>query len=307
MSPLGKPATQLMVVVAALALSATGQDLAPRAYVISPMGSNAITVSYAFNDGAILLDPTIPIEDLQGRFSVPILGYYRSFGLFGRSANVAVALPYGVGNFSGVVIGQPTSVYRSGLADGRVRVAVNLRGGRAMSVPEFIKYRERTVIGASLTVIVPTGQYDPARLINPGAHRVGFKPEVGLTRRLGRWAWDGYGGLWVFTENPTFFPGNSIRKQNMITSLEFHLGYYLRPRAWVSFDSNFWVGGNTVVNGVENQDRARNSRVGGTISLPLSRHNSLKFSASTGAIVRVGGNFTTITAGWQYSWLTKPK
>ncbi len=40
--------------------------------------------------GAILLDPTIPIEDLQGRFSTPILGYYRSFGLFGRSANVAV-------------------------------------------------------------------------------------------------------------------------------------------------------------------------------------------------------------------------
>jgi hypothetical protein len=93
----------------------------------------------------------------------------------------------------------------------------------------------------------------------------------------------------------------------VITSLEFHLGYYLRPRAWVSFDSNFWVGGNTVVNGVENQDRARNSRLGGTISIPLSRHNSLKFSASTGAIVRVGGNFTTITAGWQYSWLTKPK
>ncbi len=170
---------------------------------------------------------------------------------------------------------------------------MNLRGGRAMSVPEFIKYRERTVIGASLTVIVPTGQYDPARLINPGAHRVGFKPELGLTRRLGRWAWDGYGGLWVFTENSSFFPGNSVRKQNMITSLEFHLGYYLRPRAWVSFDSNFWVGGNTVVNGVENQDRARNSRLGGTISMPLSRHNSLKFSASTGAIVRVGGNFTT--------------
>ena len=260
MSAVRKLTTRSIAVVAALALSATAQDLSPRAYVITPVGSNALSVSYAFNDGAILLDPTIPIEDLQGRFSVPILGYYRSFGLFGRSANVAVALPYGIGNFSGVVIGQPTSVYRSGLADGRVRVAVNLRGGRAMSVPEFIKYRERTVIGASLTIIVPTGQYDPARLINPGAHRVGFKPEVGLTRRLGKWAWDGYGGLWVFTENSSFFPGNSVRKQNLITSLEFHLGYYVRPRAWVSFDSNFWVGGNTVINGVENQDRARNSR-----------------------------------------------
>jgi hypothetical protein len=113
--------------------------------------------------------------------------------------------------------------------------------------------------------------------------------------------------VWLFTTNSTFFPGTAVRKQNAITSFESHLGYYLRPRLWVSADVNFWVGGNTVLNGVENQDRARNSRVGGTASIPITRHQSLKFAYSTGAIVRVGGNFTSITAAWQYSWLTKPK
>jgi hypothetical protein len=74
---------------------------------------------------------------------------------------------------------------------------------------------------------------------------------------------------------------------------------------WASFDSNFWFGGNTVLNGVANDDRARNSRLGGTLSLPITRHQSLKVSASHGAVVRVGGDFTNIIVGWQYSWLDK--
>src|SRR4051794_25925234 len=93
----------LASVVLTFALCARAQDLAPRAYVITPNGSNAVIVSYGFNTGAVLLDPTIPIEDFQGRFSTPILSYYGSFGLLGRSANVVVALPYAVGHFSGVV------------------------------------------------------------------------------------------------------------------------------------------------------------------------------------------------------------
>jgi len=155
--------------------------------------------------------------------------------------------------------------------------------------------------------VTPTGQFDPARLINPGANRWGFKPELGFSRRKGRWALDGYVGAWLFTTNSQFFPGTSVRKQNPIGSLEFHLGYYIRPKLWTSFDTNFWSGGSTVVNGVSNRDGARNSRVGGTVSLPLTRHQSIKFTASTGAIVRVGGNFTSITAGWQYGWIDKPK
>ena len=281
------------------------QDLTPRAYLITPTGSNALILSYSYNTGNILLDPTIPITDLKAQFQVPILSYYHSFGFFGRSANVAVALPYGYGHFEGLVYDSATRISRSGLADARMRFSVNLRGGPAMRLPEFVKYRERTIIGASITMVVPTGQYDPARLINPGANRWAFKPEIGLGRRWGRWALDGYAGAWLFTSNPQFFPGNTFRHQNPITSFEFHFGYYIKPKMWLSFDSNFWAGGSTVANGVAHDDAARNSRLGGTCAIPITRSQSLKFSASRGAIVRVGGNFTNITAGWQYSWLGK--
>jgi hypothetical protein len=264
-----------------------------------------VILSGSYNSGEILLDPTIAIKDLNARFQVPVLSFYRSFAFLSRSANIAVALPYGYGHFEGSVVGAATRVSRSGLADSRVRLAVNLHGGPAMRLAEFAKHRERTVIGASMTMVIPTGQYDPARLINVGTNRWAFKPEVGLSQRWGPWAVDGYAGLWIFTANPKFFPGTVNREQNRIGSFEFHLGYYVRPRMWVSFDSNFWSGGNTVLNGIPNDDRARNSRMGGTVSVPITRHHSLKLSVSQGAVVRAGGDFTNITAGWQYSWLDK--
>jgi hypothetical protein len=297
----------LVCALVGLSIVVTGQDLTPRAYVITPTGSNAVILSFAYNTGEILLDPTVPIEDLNAQFQIPILSFYHSFGLLSRSANIAVALPYGYGNFEGSVIGSQTRVSRSGLADGRIRFSVNLHGGPAMKLADFVKHHERTIIGASITMVVPTGQFDPARLINPGANRWAFKPEVGLSQRWGRWVVDAYGGVWLFTANPHFYPGNRLREQNPIGSLEFHGGYIFQPKLWATFDTNFWMGGSTVIDGVSNDDRARNSRIGGTFAVPITRHQSLKFSASRGAIVRVGGNFNSLTAGWQYSWVGKPK
>ena len=136
--------------------------------------------SYVYNSGEILLDPTVPIEDLNAQIHVPILSFYHSFNFFSRSANVAVAMPYGYGHFRGLVLGNDTRITRSGLADSRIRVSVNLLGGPAMTVPEFVKHQERLIIGASVTVVAPVGQYDPARLINPGANRWAAKPEIGV-------------------------------------------------------------------------------------------------------------------------------
>jgi hypothetical protein len=45
-------------------------------------------------------------------------------------------------------------------------------------------------------------------------------------------------------------------------SLEGHLSYDVKPRLWLSLDSNFWYGGRTSVSGVENpQTLQENSRM----------------------------------------------
>jgi hypothetical protein len=48
------------------------------------------------------------------------------------------------------------------------------------------------------------------------------------------------------------------------------------------------------------------SRLGGTGSLRLSRHHSVKISYSNGTYVRFGGNYQNVSVAWQYSWLGRP-
>src|SRR5262249_27237668 len=116
-----------------------------------------------------------------------------------------------------------------------------------------------------------------------------------------------------FTTNPEFFsqnqynPGVTAQSKSPVGAFEGHLSYDVRPRLWASLDGNFWVGGSTSLNGVPSpQTSERNSRIGGTVSIPISRHQSVKFSYSNGAYIRYGGNFQNVSVGWQYSWIGRP-
>jgi hypothetical protein len=237
-----------------------------------------------------------------------------SFSAFGRSANVTGSLPYALGNFQGTVVGAEKRLYRSGLLDSSFRLSVNLKGVPAMPVLEFRKWQQKILLGVSLKVVAPTGQYDPTKLINWGANRWGFKPEFGYSERWGHWVLDGYSGVWFYTKNPeffshnAFFPGTQPQSQKPIGAFEGHLSYDVKPHLWFSLDGNYWFGGKTTLNGVENPlTFEKSSRIGGTASIPVNKHQSLKFSYNNGAYIRYGGNYQSVSVAWQYSWLGRPK
>jgi hypothetical protein len=289
------------------------QDLSPRAYVITPLHSNAVVLTWSFFSGTILFDGTAPITGATGTYHVPIFSYYHSFNFFGRSANATGSLPYAVGNFNGTVQGAEKNLYRSGLVDSAFRFSVNLKGGPAMPAREFMKWQQKTLLGFSLKVVAPTGQYDPTKLINWGANRWGFKPELGYSERWNHWVLDGYMGAWLFTKNPeffshnAFFPGTQSQSQKPIGALEGHFSYDVRPHLWFSLDANYWFGGKTTLNGVENPlTLQKNSRIGGTAAIPVSKHQTLKISYNNGAYIRYGGNYQSVSVAWQYSWLGRP-
>ena len=293
----------------------SAQDLAPRAYVITPLHANAITLTYSFYDGSINYNGALPVSGATGTYSVPIFSYYHSFGLFGRSANIVASLPYGVGTFRGTAFGAEQHLYRSGLLDSAFRFSVNLKGGPAMPPQKFVKWKQKVLLGASLKVVAPTGQYDPTKLINWGTNRWALKPEFGYSERWGgKWVLDGYFGVWFFTTNRdfwsrnTFYAGTRSQSQNPIGAVEGHLSYDFKPRLWASVDGNFWFGGSTSVDGVQNPlTQAANSRIGGTVAVPITKHQTLKFSYSDGTYIRFGGNYQNVSAAWQYSWLGRPK
>jgi hypothetical protein len=312
MQPLVKLGLAAVITVCSLSLCA--QDLSPRAYVITPIHSNAVIVTWSFYSGTILFNGTAPVTGATGTYHVSIFSYYHAFNFFGRSANVTGSLPYAVGNFQGTAMGAEKYLYRSGLADSAFRFSVNLKGGPAMPVQKFAKWQQKMLLGVSLKVVAPTGQYDPTKLINWGANRWGFKPEFGYSQRWGHWVIDGYTGVWFFTKNPeffshnAFFPGTQSQTQNPIGSFESHLSYDVKPHLWFSLDGNYWFGGKTSLNGLENPlTQEKSSRIGGTASIPVSKHQSVKFSYNTGAYIRFGGNYQSVSVAWQYSWLGRPR
>jgi hypothetical protein len=197
-------------VVVALLVSLTvaselaAQDLAPRAYVITPVHSNAITITWAFYDGGLNFNGTVPITNATGTYYVPIFSYYHSLSFFGRSANITASPPYAVGNFQGDLSGQSRSLYRSGLPDSSFRFSVNLMGGSAMQPKEMTKWKQKTLLGLSLKVVAPTGQYSGTKLINWGSNRWAFRPELGYSKRWGHWVLDGYAGVWFYTANSAY-------------------------------------------------------------------------------------------------------
>jgi outer membrane putative beta-barrel porin/alpha-amylase len=307
------PVRHAVFVCTALCIAhvATAQTLAPRAYVITPLHANAVTLSWSYLDGGLDFSGAIPVTGATGTYSVPVTSYYHSFRVFGRSANFAGFLPYGVGTFGGAVLGTQRQVHRSGLLDLSLRLSVNFKGGPAMAAPQFVKWKQKLLLGGGLTVVTPTGQYDPTHLINWGINRWAFKPELGYSQRWGNWVLDGYGGVWFYTTNKAFYspPNPQPQTQSPIGSFEGHLSYdFGKLHCWVSLDGNLWFGGTTSLNGIPNPaTRQKSSRIGGTFVFPLRKHQAIKVSYSDGTYIRFGGNYQSVSVAWQYSWIGWPK
>jgi hypothetical protein len=291
-------------IVLATVATATAQDLEPRAYSAAPIGTNFIVVGGGRSTGGVVVDPAGPIQDVQATTNLATIGAGKTFPLFGRTALIVAAVPYAWANVTGRVGETAGHVTRSGLADPRVKLSVNLMGGRAMKVEEFVRSRRKTIVGVSLALAPPFGQYDRSKLVNLGANRWSFKPEVGISHLINeKWTIDGYAGVLLFTTNEEYYPGSSVRTQDPIFALQGHVSYTLKPRLWIAFDATWYTGGTAIVDHAEKGDLQRNSRIGATTSIPLTQQHSIKFAVSKGATTRIGADFTTVSGAWQISWI----
>jgi len=282
------------------------QEIEPRSYSPAPSGVNFLVAVAGRSEGGVLTDPSLPVTNIEAEINALALGYGRTYGLLGRSANFAVALPYVRAHATGDIGEQRASATREGMGDARLRFAVNLIGGPAMSPREFAQRKPATTLGFSLTVNVPTGQYMPDKLVNIGTNRWAVKPEFGLVHPVGKWYLEAYVGTWLFADNAEFFGGHH-RQQEPLGSVQGHVSYTFKPRMWLAFDATYYEGGRTKVDGGVNRDRQSNSRAGVTFSMPVGQKYSLKFSWSRGASTRIGSNFTAVGVGLQYAWMDRAR
>jgi hypothetical protein len=282
-----------------VAASATAQELEPRAYSPSPIGTTFIVVSATRSAGGVFTDPSVPITNVEATLGVLGLAAGHTFELFGRQALFLGIVPVAWGDASGDIGEVRRTASRRGLGDPRLKLSVILRGSPAMTPAEFVKAVRRTIVGVSLTVAPPLGQYDPAKLVNLGANRWSFKPEVGFSYPAGRWTLDTYGALLLFTNNDEYYPGTSVRRQDPIFAVQSHLSYTFARRYWAAINGTWYTGGRSSINGVDKEDLQRNTRLGATLAIPVGARQSIKFAYSTGATTRTGADFQTFTVAWQ--------
>jgi len=80
-------------------LPLVAQDLAPRAYIITPIHSNALTLTYSFNSGNLNFDGETPISDARANVSASVVNYSHSLSFFGRTATFWLRFPTALATF----------------------------------------------------------------------------------------------------------------------------------------------------------------------------------------------------------------
>ena len=280
---------------------AHAQEAEPRAYSNAPVGMNFAIVGYVFTDGGLAFDPAVPFSNEDLNTSNALLAYARVLDLWGKSAKLDVIVPFtwlsGSAEFAG------ESVERSvrGFGDGRARLSVNFHGAPALSLKEYAGYRQDLIVGASLQVSVPSGQYDDERLVNIGAHRWWFKPELGVSKAIGSWTFEFAAAVTFYTDNDDFF-GGITRSQDPLVGLQWHVIHGFKSGVWAAFDTAYFTGGRSTLGDAESNDLRNNWRLGGMLAVPINRQNSIKFHISSGVYARTGNNFDAVGVAWQYRW-----
>jgi len=280
---------------------ALAQDIEPRAYSNAPVGVNFLIAGYAATRGGLAFDPSLPITDPDLRTSNALLAYARTLDLGGMSGKFDFVVPFTWLDGTAVVAGMPIERIVNGYADPAFRLSVNFYGAPALTMREFAKYRQDVIVGASVRVTAPLGQYDNSRVVNIGTNRWSIKPEVGISKTEGRWTLEGKAAATFFTRNDDFY-GGSARSQDPLYSLQGHAIYNLPSGIWVSVDVTWFGGGRTTIDGARGTDLQQNWRVGGTLAFPVDARNSLKVYASSGVSARTGNSFDLIGVAWQYRW-----
>jgi len=286
-----------------LNVPASAQDLEPRSYVNLPTGLNFVIVGYGHSAGGATTDASVSLEDADLSIDTTVLAYVRSLDLWGRSAKVDVIAPYSWLDGSARVDGVPRERAVDGFDDPSLRLAINLLGAPALTLREFAAYEQDFVVGASLKITAPLGQYNADQIVNLGSHRWSIKPEIGMSKRWGNWSLDLAGAVALYTDNNDYFNGHTF-EQEPLYSLQTHLIRTFGRGSWVALDATWYTGGRTTLDGQAKDDRKENSRAGITVALPINARQSIKFYAATGVYERTGADFDTAGVAWQYRWGT---
>jgi len=284
--------------------SLNAQVLEPKLYDNLPIGLNFLFVGIGHSEGAIPENAFLGLENPDLNINSGVFAYGRTFDVLGRNTKFDIIVPYSDLDGTAEEHGKPVSREVNGLGDTKARVSFNLFGAPALSLQEFASYKPDTIVGVSLQVTIPTGQYDSSKLVNIGTHRWAMKPGIGISKSISKYTFEFSADAEFYTSNNDFF-GGIKRKQDPVYSTQVHVLYKFRHAMWLSIGTTYYWGGEYFNDNTGTDIQLENTRIGATFALPINKDHSIKFYGNTGINTRYGTDFDGIGIVWQYNWLTQ--
>ena len=271
-------------------------------YDNTPAGINQIELSYSYVHSNASIDSSLVIAGAKLNLDQGTISYTRYFGVAKRLTWASAGVP--IAGLSGEVTGTSIKGSVAGAGDSSYQVGALLRGGPALSISQFESYKPATILGASLTITAPTGLYDATKILNLGADRWSFKPEVALSHQFGseqKWQVDAYGNAYFYTQN-TSYHGREILRQEPLPGFEGHISYAVNEKLWVSLDTRYSFRGSTLVNGAPQDNSQQNFVLGSEMSISLNARNSLTFEFAEALVHRNGPALSGFSVKYDFTW-----
>jgi hypothetical protein len=266
------------------------------------VGVNQVELGYAFAHGNASIDTSLAIPGVNIEVNQATLDYTRYFGVFHRVMWAEAVVP--VAHLGGSIADTNVEASTAGAGDSSYAVAMLLTGGPALGVADFDTYRLTTALGVRLTVTAPTGLYRADRILNLGADRWSFKPEVALSHRFGptqKWQLDAYANEYFFTDN-TSYHGRQILRQEPLAGFEGHLSYSFNDNLWVSLDTRYAFRGTTFVDGVDQNNGQENVIVGSEVNMSIASRRSLSFEFAKAVVHQNSPAVIGFSVKYDYTW-----
>jgi hypothetical protein len=275
-----------MVIISAfsLALPSTlrAQQYGIRSFAIAPEGLNVVSLMWEHQDVSLDATGSILFKDADVKINALSLTYSRYFALFGKTAQVNIALPYvfidaatGTTFTRPPLQGQRLEADPEGLADPYAHFAVALIGGQSVSAEEFAGHEPGFALHGLVAVRPPLGKYSADLAMNAGQNRWEFRVGLPMTQQWGK---PGYQTSLEFIPVVAFYTdnddpfGSDRMEQDSLVHLEAHAIRDIIPGLLaVGLDANYVFGGKTSIDGVASDNKQNYWTMGVGASGRLSR------------------------------------
>jgi len=255
-------------IVAAILWPGIARAGSARDYLNAPVDTWLLTLNAGYTTSVTPEDGTDTIPGVRSNVFAQSVVLTRVMDFLGRTGGLSIVLPYAwIGTSAG-----PFRASTNGVSDVGFLFQMNIFGGPALTREEFRFFVPQTFSSFHLLVTTPLGTYEPTSPINPSANRWMISPTINFSYTPDQgWSWiETYVAGRFFSNNNNFLVnGAQTLSQKPLLRLEEHVSRNLTDALWLSIDAYYNLGGETNIDGLEQDNMANTVRLGAGMGLRL--------------------------------------